>query len=58
VLRRVGEWSIGQRLRHEAFGEGVIEEVSGNDANPLIEVRFTDGTKRRLIATRAPVTAL
>jgi len=45
-------------LRHESFGEGVIEEVSGNEANPLIEVRFADGNKRRLIATRAPLTAL
>ncbi len=58
VLRRVGDWEVGQRLRHESFGEGVIEEVSGNEANPLIEVRFADGNKRRLIATRAPLTAL
>ncbi|WP_246116408.1 ATP-dependent helicase [Cobetia crustatorum] len=58
VLRRVGGWEIGQRLHHDAFGEGVIEEVSGNETNPLIEVRFADGNKRRLIATRAPLKLL
>ncbi|MGO2502137.1 MAG: hypothetical protein ACTH7C_03315, partial [Cobetia marina] len=58
VLQSVGGWKVGQRVAHDTFGEGVIEEVSGNDTNPLVEVRFTDGSKRRLIASRAPLSAL
>lgn len=58
MLQSVGGWKVGQRVAHDIFGEGVIEEVSGNDTNPLVEVRFADGSKRRLIASRAPLSAL
>jgi DNA helicase-2/ATP-dependent DNA helicase PcrA len=46
----VGEW-----VRHEVFGDGEIVVLEGDPANPVIEVRFTQAGRRRLIAARAPL---
>ncbi|MBF8223005.1 ATP-dependent helicase [Halomonas sp. 328] len=45
----------GQRLRHAVFGEGEVLVVEGEPHDPVIEVRFTQAGRRRLIARRAPI---
>ncbi|UYF98482.1 ATP-dependent helicase [Halomonas sp. GD1P12] len=53
-----GEFYPGQRLMHEVFGEGEVAAVEGNPQDPVIDVRFTQAGRRRLIARRAPITLL
>ncbi|MCP1327665.1 ATP-dependent helicase, partial [Halomonas sp. 707D4] len=48
----------GQRLMHDVFGEGEVAAVEGNPADPVIDVRFVQAGRRRLIASRAPITSL
>ncbi|ABE58964.1 ATP-dependent helicase [Chromohalobacter israelensis] len=48
-------WEVGQWVRHGVFGEGEIVVLEGDPANPVIEVRFTQAGRRRLIAARAPL---
>ncbi|WP_346798772.1 ATP-dependent helicase [Halomonas sp. Bachu 37] len=52
------EFYPGQRLRHAVFGEGDVATVEGNPADPVIEVRFDQAGRRRLIARRAPIELL
>ncbi|WP_447553130.1 ATP-dependent helicase [Vreelandella sp. EE22] len=52
------EFYPGQRLLHDVFGEGEVAAVEGNPADPVIDVRFTQAGRRRLIARRAPITSL
>ncbi|OLO05646.1 ATP-dependent helicase [Salinicola socius] len=51
-------WQVGDRVRHASFGDGEVLVVEGNDANPVIDVRFDSAGRRRLIAARAPLTKL
>ena len=53
-----GKFRPGQRLRHAVFGEGEVQAVEGDPANPVIEVRFRHAGRRRLIARRAPIELL
>ncbi|ALM52181.1 ATP-dependent helicase [Halomonas huangheensis] len=48
----------GERIRHAVFGDGEVSVVEGDPANPVIEVRFDQAGKRRLIAQRAPIERL
>ncbi|MGP9663560.1 ATP-dependent helicase [Halomonas sp. AOP22-C1-8] len=48
----------GQRLHHAVFGEGEIASVEGNPSDPVIDVRFVQAGRRRLIARRAPIERL
>lgn len=48
----------GQRLIHAVFGEGEVASVEGNPSDPVIEVRFAQAGRRRLIARRAPIECL
>ncbi|SOC56151.1 DNA helicase-2 / ATP-dependent DNA helicase PcrA [Chromohalobacter canadensis] len=48
-------WAVGEWVRHEVFGDGEIVVLEGDPANPVIEVRFTQAGRRRLIAARAPL---
>ncbi|EPC03895.1 hypothetical protein L861_00940 [Litchfieldella anticariensis FP35 = DSM 16096] len=54
----VPRFDVGQRIRHSVFGEGEIQVIEGDPANPVIEVRFAHAGKRRLIALRAPLEIL
>lgn len=45
----------GQRLLHAVFGEGEVAAVEGNPSDPVIDVRFVQAGRRRLIARRAPI---
>ncbi|MCE9683565.1 ATP-dependent helicase [Halomonas alkalisoli] len=53
-----GEFLPGQWLRHAVFGEGEIAVVEGDPADPVIEVRFAQAGRRRLLARRAPIEML
>jgi DNA helicase-2/ATP-dependent DNA helicase PcrA len=48
-------WQVGDRVRHASFGDGEVLVVEGNEANPVIDVRFESASRRRLIAARAPL---
>ncbi|MCL7928826.1 ATP-dependent helicase [Halomonas llamarensis] len=48
----------GQRIRHAVFGEGEVAAVEGSPDNPVIDVRFTQAGRRRLVAHRAPIEVL
>ncbi|ASK18339.1 ATP-dependent helicase [Halomonas sp. N3-2A] len=48
----------GQRLIHAVFGEGEVASVEGNPSDPVIDVRFVQAGRRRLIARRAPIECL
>lgn len=54
----VTEYQPGQRLRHAVFGEGEVAVVEGDPADPVIEVRFAQAGRRRLLARRAPIELL
>ncbi|MBW5798599.1 ATP-dependent helicase [Halomonas elongata] len=58
VAERAADYRVGQRLNHAVFGEGEISVVEGDPANPVIEVRFLQAGRRRLIASRAPIELL
>ncbi|MFB9867629.1 ATP-dependent helicase [Vreelandella sulfidaeris] len=48
----------GQRLHHAVFGEGEVAAVEGSANDPVIDVRFDQAGRRRLIARRAPIKVL
>ena len=37
--------SLGQRVTHPMFGEGMVLNIEGRGANARIEVNFADGSK-------------
>lgn len=45
----------GQRLLHAVFGEGEVAAVEGSPSDPVIDVRFAQAGRRRLVARRAPI---
>jgi DNA helicase-2/ATP-dependent DNA helicase PcrA len=48
----------GQRLHHAVFGQGEVAAVEGSASDPVIDVRFDQAGRRRLIARRAPIQVL
>jgi DNA helicase II / ATP-dependent DNA helicase PcrA len=47
---------VGRKVVHPKFGSGVILSCSGQDENSRIEVRFQDGSSRKLILKYANLT--
>ena len=44
-------WSLGQRVNHKTFGEGVIMDCEGQGAHARVQVNFeTAGTKWLVLA--------
>ena len=41
VLRKGGDYEVGQKINHKAFGEGVITSINGN----MIGIDFNGTTK-------------
>lgn len=39
------DFSLGQRVVHPSFGEGVILDFEGRDASARVQVNFSDGSK-------------
>jgi DNA helicase-2/ATP-dependent DNA helicase PcrA len=44
--------SVGDRVRHGTFGEGIVLQSDGAD---MAVIRFEDGTERRLMLSYAPI---
>ena len=47
--------SVGDRVRHGTFGEGVVLDHDGGD---MAVIRFEDGSERRLMLSYAPIERL
>ncbi len=52
------ELAVGDRIRHEAFGEGKVIAVAGTPPRQTAEVRFASGTSKRLLVKMAPIEKL
>jgi DNA helicase-2/ATP-dependent DNA helicase PcrA len=48
----------GQRVLHEAFGEGMVLESRSRGDDQIVTVNFEDGGEKRLIASLAPMEVL
>ena len=49
--REGGVYAPGDAVTHERFGSGVIQSLRGSGASTKVEVRFTDGSVRTIIAS-------
>jgi DNA helicase-2/ATP-dependent DNA helicase PcrA len=49
---------IGDDVRHEKFGEGVITDIIGSGDKAEAVVRFADVGEKRLLLQWAPLTRL
>ena len=47
------DFSVGDRIRHTAFGEGVIESMRPMGNDYLIEISFSSGVKKKLMLRAA-----
>jgi DNA helicase-2/ATP-dependent DNA helicase PcrA len=54
-LRRKASFSVGDRVRHAHFGEGVVVKVTSSGADQIIEVHFMRGGRKKLLASIAPL---
>ena len=52
------ELAVGDRIRHEAFGEGKVIAVAGTPPRQTAEVRFSSGPTKRLLVKMAPIEKL
>ena len=50
--------SVGDKVTHDAFGQGRVIAVSGQPPKQTAEVRFDSGTTKRLLVKMAPITKL
>jgi DNA helicase-2/ATP-dependent DNA helicase PcrA len=49
---------VGQRVAHEAFGEGMVLESRGRGDEQIVTVNFEDAGQKRLMASLAPMEVL
>jgi len=52
------ELTAGDRIRHDDFGEGRIEAVTGEGAKRIAHVRFDTAGQKKLLIKIAPITKL
>ncbi|MFD5213370.1 ATP-dependent helicase [Microbacterium sp. NPDC058345] len=52
------ELAAGDRIRHDDFGEGRIEAVTGEGAKRIAHVRFDSAGQKKLLIKIAPITKL
>jgi DNA helicase-2/ATP-dependent DNA helicase PcrA len=50
--------AVGDRIKHDNFGDGVVFSVTGEGPKQVAEVRFDSGTSKRLLTKMAPITKL
>ena len=55
---RVGLWSIGQRVFHQKFGEGMVVDLKGSGAEGQVQVNFKRAGTKWLALEYAKLTAL
>jgi DNA helicase-2/ATP-dependent DNA helicase PcrA len=49
------ELAIGDRIRHDDFGEGQVVAVAGDGAKRIAEVQFDEVGKKKLLIKIAPI---
>ncbi|KQS02638.1 MAG: UvrD-helicase domain-containing protein [Microbacterium ginsengisoli] len=49
------ELAAGDRIRHDDFGEGRVDAVTGEGAKRIAHVRFDSGAAKRLLVKIAPI---
>lgn len=49
---------VGDRVRHKVFGEGVIMGLDGSGASMIVQIRFDNGSVKKLAAGFAPLEIL
>ena len=52
------ELAVGDRIQHEAFGQGSVISVAGNPPRQTAEIRFASGVTKRLLVKMAPIEKL
>ena len=52
------ELAVGDLIEHSDFGRGKVTEVSGQAPKQTAEIRFDNGSKKRLLVKVAPITKL
>lgn len=49
------ELAVGERIKHDTFGQGVVISVTGAPPRQTAEVRFETGITKRLLVKMAPI---
>ena len=49
---------VGDRVRHKVFGDGVILATEGSGSSMIVQIRFDNGSVKKLAAGFAPLTIL
>ena len=49
---------VGDRVRHSAFGDGVVLAIDGSGTAMIVTIRFDNGNEKKLAAGFAPLTVL
>lgn len=52
------ELHSGDRLRHDQYGDGVVDRVTGQGTKRVAHVVFDDGRERKLLIKLAPIKKL
>ena len=51
-------YTPGQRVRHKAFGDGIVLAVHGAAASSIVEIAFDNGANKKFAAAFAPIEVL
>jgi DNA helicase-2/ATP-dependent DNA helicase PcrA len=52
------ELAIGDRIKHDDFGEGRVQAITGTAAKRIAEVQFDTAGRKRLLVKVAPIVKL
>ena len=52
------ELAVGDRVRHDDFGDGRVQAITGNAAKRIAEVQFDTAGRKRLLVKVAPIVKL
>ena len=58
TLGTSGRYQLGQRVRHEKFGEGVVLQVDGDGAQERVQINFADAGMKWLMLSYAKLETL
>ena len=53
TLGTSGRYQLGQRVRHEKFGEGVVLQVDGDGAQERVQINFANAGMKWLMLSYA-----
>jgi DNA helicase-2/ATP-dependent DNA helicase PcrA len=52
------ELAVGDRIKHDDFGEGRVQAITGTAAKRIAEVQFDSAGRKRLLVKVAPIVKL